>query len=105
MHIDAKWVEHSHVYSCKMGKRVKLCSNHSEETQFINKEAKMWCHAHNISCTKCMIKDHTILANNVEYSDKISTWEKMLKIWHSKEEKTEKKGSNIAHKVMERNPV
>ena len=22
MHIDAKWVEHSHAYSCKMGKRV-----------------------------------------------------------------------------------
>ena len=24
MHIDAKWVEHSHAYSCKMGERVKL---------------------------------------------------------------------------------
>ena len=24
MHIDAKWVEHSHAYSRKMGKRVNL---------------------------------------------------------------------------------
>ena len=25
MHIEAKWVEHSHAYSHKMGKRVNCC--------------------------------------------------------------------------------
>ena len=27
MHIDAKWVEHSHAYSCKMSKRVNIGVN------------------------------------------------------------------------------